>query len=294
MNTSPNSFSPRPAVCLLVSALPLPAAQSSGAAADFRRPHYTVLRAGTPIVIDGRLDEPAWFAAPHVGDFHFPWYQEGRKEGTRAKMLWNDEYLYVAFVCEDAHITARHTERDGKIFEDDCVEVMVAPNLETPEIYFNIEFNLLGGILDNHRPHGPERPRAPKWDAVGVVIAGTHAGTLNNDSDIDRHWIVEAAIPFRNFRTVAGQERPRSGTGWNLSLNRHGGRTPTPASGRRGTVQLGGPFTRHIVLAGLSSPIRRALLPATTGSSRRSVDAAAGPPGMRASTGPCRRGASAG
>jgi hypothetical protein len=194
-------------------------------AGKFRPPEYTILRAGTPIVIDGKLDEAAWFAAPDVGDFHFTWWKEGKKEQTRAKLLWDDEYLYIGVICQDAHITARHTERDGKIPEDDCFEVMITPNQDTPHIYFNIEFNLLGGILDNFRPHGPSKPRAPKWDAADIKIAGAHVGTLNNDSDTDQYWIVEVAVPFKNFAAVAQQARPRPGTGWNLNLNRHGGKT---------------------------------------------------------------------
>ena len=202
----------------------------AASAAAFQRPEYTILRAGTPITIDGKLDEPAWFAAPDVGAFHFPWWKAGKKEQTRAKLLWDDENLYLSFVCEDAYITAQHTERDGKIPEDDCVEIMVAPNPATPEIYYNIEFNLLGGILDNFRPNGPTKPRAPKWDAEGVRIAGTYVGTLNDDSDQDQYWQVEIAIPLKNFAEVGGQPRPRAGTVWHVNLNRHGGKTNYQAS----------------------------------------------------------------
>jgi hypothetical protein len=199
-------------------------AASSPATSD-RVPDYTILRAAAPLTIDGKLDELAWFAAPSVGDFVFPWWKEGKKEQTSAKLLWDDEYLYLAFVCEDAHITARHTERDGKIPEDDCVELMFTPDADRPHVYFNIEFNVLGGILDNFRPHGPHKPRAPKWDADGVKIAGTYVGTLNDDNDTDRHWQVEVAIPWRNFTDHAKAIPPRAATVMRLNLNRSGGRT---------------------------------------------------------------------
>lgn len=188
-------------------------------------PEYTILRAAASLTIDGKLDEPAWFAAPSVGDFVFPWWKEGRKEQTCAKLLWDDEYLYLAFVCEDAHITARHTERDGKIPEDDCVELMLAPDADRPHVYFNIEFNVLGGILDNFRPHGPQKPRAPKWDAEGVKIAGNYVGTLNDDNDTDRYWQVEVAIPWRNFKDHAKAIPPTAATVMRLNLNRNGGQT---------------------------------------------------------------------
>lgn len=200
-----------------------PAAPASARAGHV--PEYTIFRTAAPLAIDRKLDEAEWFAAPSVGEFVFPWWQSGKKERTSAKLLWDDEYLYLAFVCEDAHITARHVERDGRIPEDDCVEVMLTPDADRSHVYFNIEFNVIGGILDNFRPNGPDKPRAPKWDAEGVKVAGSFAGTLNDDSDVDRSWQVEVAIPWRNFSGHAKAIPPRAGTVMRLNLNRHGGKT---------------------------------------------------------------------
>ena len=60
-----------------------------------------------------------------VGEFKFPWWKAGRKGQTVAKLLWNDDYLYASFRCEDAHIWAEHTERDSPVYRDDCVEVIL-------------------------------------------------------------------------------------------------------------------------------------------------------------------------
>lgn len=187
-------------------------------------PSYTILRAGGAIEIDGRLDEPAWIAAPDVGEFQFPWWTEGRKERTIAKMLWDDRYLYVATIAEDAHIIALHRDHDGRVAEDDCFEVMLAPDPAKPDVYFNIEWNVVGGYVDNFRPNGPKQPRAKVWDAEGVRIAGAFVGTLNDDSDTDRYWIVEVAIPLENFKAYM-PHAVRPGSAWNLNLNRHGGKT---------------------------------------------------------------------
>lgn len=190
-----------------------------------RIPTHVIRRAPAPLTIDGNFDEPAWQAARTVGDWVFPWWRAGAREQTRARLLWDEEYLYLAFECDDAHITARHVERDGKIPEDDCVELMLAPDAARPQVYFNIEFNVLGGILDNFRPHGPHQPRAPKWDAEGVKIAGAWTGTLNDDRDTDRSWRVEVAIPWRNFAAYMKSAPPRAGSEMRLNLNRSGGRT---------------------------------------------------------------------
>lgn len=204
---------------------------------DFKRPEYIIYRAETPILIDGTLDEGAWKSAPDIDDFKFPWWKSGKKEGTIAKMLWDDQYLYVAHICKDAWITARCREHDGPVSRDDCFEIMVAPNITKPNTYFNIEWNVLGTFVDGQRVQKKKRT----WDANGVRISGKYVGTLNEDTDTDQHWIVEVAIPFKNFESVAVQTPPRSGDRWNLTLNRHGGDsnmqystwskadTPTPA-----------------------------------------------------------------
>ena len=186
---------------------------------DFKRPEYIIYRAATSISIDGKLDETAWKSAPEIDDFKFPWWKSGKKEGTVAKMLWDDQYLYVAHICEDSWITARCREHDGPVSRDDCFEVMVAPNINKPMNYYNIEWNVLGTFVDGHRV----QKKKQAWDASDVRISGKYVGTLNDDTDVDQHWVVEVAIPFKNFENVATQTPPRPGYRWNLNLNRHGG-----------------------------------------------------------------------
>ncbi len=190
----------------------------------FTPPEYLLHRTGTAITVDGKLDEPAWVAAPSVGPFHFTWYKQGKKEQTFAKMLWDDEHLYVAHVCQDAHITARCSEHDGPVAKDDCFEVMIAPDPLRPSFYYNLEWNVIGGYVDGHRPEGPNGPRVP-WDVEGVTIAGTYVGTLNEDVEFDRYWTVEVAIPLKNFAAQMPKSPPDAGYVWHLNLNRHGGDT---------------------------------------------------------------------
>ncbi len=160
-----------------------------------------------------------------MGDFRFAWWQEGAKEQTQAKLLWDNEFLYLAYRCQDAHIWAKHTERDSPVYQDDCVEVFTAPNPSKPSNYFNIEMNAAGAFLDQHHPDGPGVPMKEPWNASGVQIAVTVDGTLNDDSDTDRAWVLEAAIPFTNFVNVAAHTPPQPGDIWHLNLNRLGGQT---------------------------------------------------------------------
>ena len=198
---------------------------STGLYAGDKPPQYTILKVKTAPKIDGRLDEWSWKNAPSVGAFHFPWYKQGLKEQTDARMLWDDKHLYVSFLCQDAHVWAVHTRHDEPVYEDDCVEVFTSPNPDHPEKYFNIEMNVRRAWLDRYHPEGPDKKPPTNWNAMGMNIATTVQGTLNDDSDRDRSWILEAAIPLANFSKVAKHTPPHNGDVWNLNLNRLGGKT---------------------------------------------------------------------
>ena len=160
-----------------------------------------------------------------MGDFQFAWYQSGKPEQTVAKLLWDDESLYVAFICEDAHISGTRTGRDSEVWKDDCVEVFAAPNPDLPMAYFNIEMNVRGANLDGYHPSEKSAPFEGDWNPEGIRIKTSVVGTLNDDSDEDSLWILEAAIPFAAFAHAAQHTPPHPNDVWHLNLNRLGGVT---------------------------------------------------------------------
>ncbi len=176
--------------------------------------NYKIVRASGPLVIDGKRDENVWDSAESVGQFHFTWWNEGDgpKQTTDAKMLWDDRFLYVSFVCADTDVNASRTQRDGEVYRDDCVEIFASPEIDHPTHYFNLEINALGTPLDNYRPDGnkTQQPWNPEDIAIGVHIDGT----LNDSDDVDQGWSVEVAIPFELFHT------PVPGEKWRLNLHR--------------------------------------------------------------------------
>jgi len=213
-----------PTLSFLLCHVATPVGAQESSEDESKLPVYEMYRTAYPITVDGKLDEPAWFAAPRFDPLQFTWYQHGAKEQTVVKMLWDDENVYLAHICQDAHITARHKNHGDPIPEDDCFEIMIAPNPERPSFYFNIEWNVLGGYIDGHRPAGATQPSQP-WDAEGVQIAGSYVGTLNDDTDQDEYWIVEVAIPLKNFARYMPHLPPKPGYQWRINLNRHGGDT---------------------------------------------------------------------
>src|SRR5687767_9593279 len=110
-------------------------------------PRYDIYRAASKITVDARLDDPAWQNAQPVGDFHFNRWKSGDKEQTVARMLWDDENLYVSYLCHDRHISAYQTERHGPVSRDDCVEIFLSPNPNKVTNYYTFEINAIGTML---------------------------------------------------------------------------------------------------------------------------------------------------
>jgi hypothetical protein len=79
--------------------------------------------------VDGRLDKSFWRDAPWTEEFVDI---EGDikprpRLRTRAKMLWDDECLYVGAEMEEPHVWATLTERDSIVYHDNDFEVFLNP-----------------------------------------------------------------------------------------------------------------------------------------------------------------------
>lgn len=204
---------------------PRPAPNHAEASPDHRLPRrYVCHRAAGPIVIDGRLDDAAWAAAPWTADFADiegftkpkPRYQ------TRAKMLWDDQYLYIGAQLEEPHVWATLTQHDDIVFQDNDFEIFIDPNGDRRE-YYEIEVNALNTVFDlflvkTYRDGGPA---LHDWNCTGLRSAVFVDGTLNDPSDQDRGWSVELALPWTSLAEAAGcPAPPRDGDVWRMNCSR--------------------------------------------------------------------------
>jgi hypothetical protein len=185
-------------------------------------PSYNVKRATSPIVVDGKLDDAAWKSAATL-NFQFPWKnQTGAMQKTVARLLWDDEYLYVSYDCEDTDITAHFDKRDDPTYRDDAVEFFINPR-PADSGYVGMEMNAKG-ILYDYLYIFPKF-FIKRFDLQGVHLRTNLRGTLNNSGDRDHGWSLEVAIPWSNFDDFT-KTPPQPGTIWTANLNRWDGTEP--------------------------------------------------------------------
>ena len=190
-------------------------------------PEYIAKKVGCRMIMDGFLDEPAWQKAEPVGEFQFPWYESGEKERTEAKIVWDDERIYFAFRCEDKHIWAEHYSHNDPVSEDDCCEAFISPAPDGPERldYINYEINCIGTWKVGYHADSRGVVHRSWQECRRLEIGRVIDGTCNDDSDIDRGWVLEFSVPFTHFKGFAATFPPKDGQVIHVGLNRCGGRT---------------------------------------------------------------------
>lgn len=184
--------------------------------------NYVAYRTTSKPVIDGRMTEADWQRAAWTEDFEDisgagfarPKYL------TRAKMMWDDDFFYVAAELEEPHITATLTHHDAIIYHDNDFEVFIDPD-DDNECYYEIEVNAFNTLFELmlNRPYRNEGNFFDQWDCPGLKTAVYIDGTLNDKRDKDRSWTVEMAIPKNALKTSF--EHPlKAGSCWRVNFSR--------------------------------------------------------------------------
>ncbi len=171
------------------------------------RPSIGALAIDQPIVVDGRLDEPAWRRADVGTNFRQREPREGApaSERTEFSIAYTPTTLYVALRAFDrapGRIIAKEMERDAELASDDSF-VLVFDTFLDGRNSFAFATNPNGArhdalITDEGRDVNIE------WDGVWTVRARR---TTNG-------WTAEIAIPFATLRFDPALDR------WGLHVQR--------------------------------------------------------------------------
>ncbi len=173
------------------------------------------------IIIDGKLDEPAWTTASVLDGFHTIIDGESRPAASRTKVrvLRDDEYLYISAELEDKDIIAFHTEKNSRTWEDDVFEVFIKP-LEDKHGYYEFHVTPRNTTLQLYIPERNFKKNFRDLIFEGEMKSAVDVrGRLNNRAVKDDGWTAEIAIPFSAFKDTAPP--PGDGTEWTVAFCRY-------------------------------------------------------------------------
>ncbi len=198
-----------------------------------------VNKTSSKITIDGRADEASWQnAKAHSFENFYKFEKPSDKQNSRFKMLWDEEHIYFFFECDDQFITAREQNQDGEPYFDDCAEIFLIPKDAKINMHLRYEVNLykssndfvfINDIYDNE--NFVVKSFNPDFD-VEVTVNGS----INDNSDIDKGWTMEFAIPISNFHINEPTTPIQEGAKWAFLALRE--ERNDPMSNRRSTSTL--------------------------------------------------------
>jgi len=176
----------------------------------------------TPIKIDGLADDAGWKSARVIENFSVPWLRERSRPAqtkTRARLLWDNDYLYFHAEMEDTDLYADITEHDGPTWTNDVFELFFKPSTDKPG-YYEFEVNATNTRMEMYMPRrGTGQYQRYKNDRnFNWKTSVKLRGTLNKWSDVDRSWSVEGRIPWSDFEPTGG--RPTENDIWTFALCR--------------------------------------------------------------------------
>lgn len=191
----------------------------------FHNLSYMVYRTETAPTIDGDINTSQWNAVPWTEEFRDiegenrpvkPAYQ------TRAKMMWDDKFLYIAAEMVEPHIWATFKNRDAVIYYDNDIEVFIDVSQQGHH-YYEFEFNAFGTEWDLllTQPYFRGGTFFNGWDLKGMKTAVKLYGTVNNPKDTDQKWTIEIAMPIHKLISVQyGKSSVKAGEQWRINFSR--------------------------------------------------------------------------
>ncbi len=191
-------------------------------------PALQMTKAEYPIIIDGRLDEPAWSQTPVYDDFKTMETNKSVERRTQVRMLYTDTAIIFGFKAyvPDDKIPLKEIKRDGTGITNECVEIMLDPTGGDDD-YYHFIVSATNAQLDRKCEQGGYIGDI-SWNA-------DFKSAVHRDKDF---WSCEISIPYwvlemRNSNTAFWKVNICRESGGELSSLGIKGRFNTSAAFRR-------------------------------------------------------------
>ncbi|MBN2376468.1 MAG: carbohydrate-binding family 9-like protein [Sedimentisphaerales bacterium] len=190
---------------------------------------YEVQKLGSPIILDGNWKKEAWKNVPALEIKNYMGEKPEHLPRAQAKLLYDDNNLYVIFRIEDQYVRAVATEYHDSVCADSCAEFFFTPSPDISQGYFNIEINAGGTMLFNYqiKPH-EAAVKVASTDCDQVEIFHSQPKIIEPEITEPTTWILEYCVPFSVIEKYAPFTKPCSGVIWKANFYKCADKTSHP------------------------------------------------------------------
>jgi len=159
---------------------------------------YKVKKASGAVEINGQWQQGRWEKADvleiknYMGEkpVHFP--------QTSAKLLYDDDNIYVFFQVIDKYVRCRAGQTNGPVWLDSCVEFFFTPEADVTDRYFNLEANCGGTILLRYNDVKKEQQEfASGTDCRQIEIFHNMPDLIESEIEGPLTWFLQYKLPIK-------------------------------------------------------------------------------------------------
>ena len=184
---------------------------------------YGVKKAAGEVALDAAWDGPEWRNVPELR-LGINWYMYGSSSDyapdARAKLQYDDKYLYVHYLVKDQYIKAEFQNDQEMVCLDSCMEFFARPVNSGP--FFNFECNCIGSLLLFHITENANGTRSmvpfPKEEMAQIKRFHTLQGPILKEITQPTVWRLALRIPLELFVKHADVQLPLTGQVWSANF----------------------------------------------------------------------------
>ncbi len=190
---------------------------------------YQVRRAKEPAALIGKWHGDVWKGVEALQIKNFTGSEPDHKPKTEAKVLYDDDYIYVFFRVEDKYVQAVAQNYHDDVWLDSCVEFFFTPGEDISQGYFNIEINCGGTMLFKHQTlRGVNVAAVENSDCDRVEIFHSEPKIIDPEKQEPTTWVIEYRLPIDVLEKYAPVTKPAPGVVWRANFQKCAGKTSHP------------------------------------------------------------------
>lgn len=191
---------------------------------------YQVHKLIEPMKINADWDKPQWQKAEPLEIRLFMGKEPAHQPRTQAKLLYDDNNIYVIFRVEDRYVRAVASEHHGMVCRDSCVEFFFTLGSDIGDGYFNLETNCIGTILCFHQTGREQNQRkltAQQLDRIEIATTLPRR-VIEPEVPGPVTWTLEYRLPLRILIDYCKLIRPAAGVKWRANFYKCADKTSHP------------------------------------------------------------------
>ena len=190
---------------------------------------YKIQKALVKPEIKGMWDGSVWGNVTALKINNYMGKEPEHKPDTQAKLLYDENFLYVIFKVEDNCVLATAEKFQDSVCQDSCVEFFFTPSQDIKTGYFNIETNCGGTVLFRHQlARGVARNPVTQEDFSKMEIFHSEDKIINPERNVPTTWIVEYKLPFGFLSKYTQVDKPKAGLKWRANFYKCADATTKP------------------------------------------------------------------